>query len=128
MKIDRIRLPRLLWFLVLFGPALLIARDGLRLQSIGLILFAFGLTFMAASLIIRPPVFYLSLSAAAKHNVAGTHKHQKIATFLAFLGVKSRLFLNAFNEEFGPLCLPFLERLDRRLVAQSTLRDEMVVG
>ena len=45
-----------------------------------------------------------------------------------WLNVKSRLFLNAFNEQLRLLRLPRLERLDRRLVAQCTLRNELVVG
>ena len=42
------------------------------------------------------------------------------------LCVKSRLFINTFDEEIGFFCAPFLQRLNGRLVVQGSLRDRLV--
>ena len=43
------------------------------------------------------------------------------------VAVKSRMFVNLFNEQFGFLVLPFLKRLDWGLVVQRALRYVVVV-
>ena len=44
------------------------------------------------------------------------------------LHVKSRLFLNGIDEELRLVGAPSAQRLNGRLVLQSALRDEVVVG
>jgi len=48
--------------------------------------------------------------------------------FGATLGVKSRLFVHPLDEQFRLLAAPLLQRLNGRLMLQSSLRDEVVVG
>ena len=45
-----------------------------------------------------------------------------------FVGVKSRLFIDPFNEQLRLLCLPSLECLNRGSMMQGALRDAVVVG
>ena len=44
------------------------------------------------------------------------------------LTVKTREFINVFDEQFGVSLVPSLEGLDGRLMVQSALRDAVVVG
>ena len=44
------------------------------------------------------------------------------------LGVKSRLFLHPFDKQFRLFAAPLLQCLNRRLMLQSALRNEVVVG
>ena len=44
------------------------------------------------------------------------------------LPVKSRLFVHPLDEQFRLLAAPLLQRLNGRLMLQSSLRDEVVVG
>lgn len=44
------------------------------------------------------------------------------------LGVKSRLYLNGADEQFRLVSAPFAQRMNRRVVLQSALRNEVVVG
>ena len=49
-------------------------------------------------------------------------------TIIAALRVKSRLFLHSLIEQFGLFVAPLLQCLKGRLMLQSALRDEVVVG
>ena len=44
------------------------------------------------------------------------------------VAVKSRLFVHPLDEQFRLLAAPLLQRLNGRLMLQSSLRDEVVVG
>ena len=47
---------------------------------------------------------------------------------LGCLRVKSRLFVDTFDEQFWPFFLPRFQCLNRCLVLQGALRDEVVVS
>ena len=44
------------------------------------------------------------------------------------LSVKTRVFINVFDEQIGVSFAPSLEGLDGRLMVQRALRDAVVVG
>lgn len=43
------------------------------------------------------------------------------------LGVKTRLVIHAFSEQFRALFAPFLERLNGRFMVESALRNVVIV-
>jgi hypothetical protein len=45
-----------------------------------------------------------------------------------FDNVKFRLFINRFNKQIRMLCIPRFEGIDRGLVANGPLRDEVIVS
>lgn len=52
----------------------------------------------------------------------------RTARLLSCLGVKTRLVIHAFPEQFGTFLMPFLDCLNRRFVAERSLRNAVVVN